>query len=215
MMKKHIKKLISQLLVAGLLVGGLTTVVTTYAANEGTGADGAVQDKEYTLEEMLTYAIEDEYLAQTKYNLIMETYGVQRPFSNIIKAEDHHISSLTPFFEKYDVSIPQKDWESLVTIPESLDAAYSSGVEAEQKNIEMYESFLKEELPDEVKIVFEELMNASTHHLEAFQRQADRTSSESSKHAGNGNRMENGNNGTNQKGQDDIDTIQEDCIQIK
>jgi len=37
----------------------------------------------------------------------------------------------------------------------------------------MYESFLKENLPDDVREVFEALMNASEKHLASFQRQVD------------------------------------------
>ena len=172
-MRKQIRKITGKLLVAGLLITGLTTSATVYAANTGTGAAGASADTEYSLEEMLVYAIEDEYLAQAEYDVIMDTYGIQKPFSNIIKAEATHISLLEPLFEKYDVSVPVKKWESLVAVPESLDAAYVMGVEAEEKNIAMYESFLKENLPDDVKEVFQELVKASQKHLTAFQRRVD------------------------------------------
>lgn len=103
----------------------------------------------------------------------MDTYGVGKPFSNIIKAEATHISLLEPLFEEYDISVPEKEWESLVVLPETLDAAYLIGVDAEEKNIAMYESFLKENLPDDIREVFEALMNASEKHLAAFQRQLD------------------------------------------
>ena len=176
------------LLAAGLLVTGLTTGATVYAANTDTGAAGASVDNEYSLEEMLVYAMEDEYLAQAEYDVIMDTYGVQKPFSNIIKAEATHISLLEPLFEEYDVSVPEKDWESLVVVPETLDAAYAIGVDAEEKNIAMYESFLKENLPDDVREAFEALMNASEKHLAAFQRQVDGVTGEGQNRKGNGSR---------------------------
>lgn len=34
----------------------------------------------------------------------------------------------------------------------------------------MYKDFLKEDLPDDVELVFENLMKASEHHLKAFER---------------------------------------------
>ena len=172
-MKKQIRKMTGGLLVAGLLVAGVKTGASVYAANTDTGALGASMDNDYSLEEMLVYAIEDEYLAQAEYDVIMDSYGVQKPFSNIVKAEATHISLLEPLFEEYNVSIPEKDWESLVVVPETLDAAYSIGVDAEEKNIAMYESFLKENLPDDVREVFEVLMKSSEKHLVAFQRQVD------------------------------------------
>ena len=187
-MRKQIRTITGKLLVAGLLVTGLTTGASVYAANVGIGAVGASADTKYSLEEMLVYAIEDEYLAQAEYDVIMDTYGTKKPFSNIIKAEATHISLLEPLFEEYDVKVPVKDWESLVAVPESLDAAYEIGVEAEEKNIAMYESFLKENLPDNVREVFEDLMNASKKHLAAFQRQVDGVTGEGQNRKGNGSR---------------------------
>ena len=37
---------------------------------------------------MLTYAIQDEYLAHAEYDYILKNFGDQRPASNIIKAEE-------------------------------------------------------------------------------------------------------------------------------
>ena len=215
-MKRQIRKMTGGLLAAGLLVTGLTTGATVYAANTDTGAAGASVDNEYSLEEMLVYAMEDEYLAQAEYDVIMDTYGVQKPFSNIIKAEATHISLLEPLFEEYDVSVPEKDWESLVVVPETLDAAYAIGVDAEEKNIAMYESFLKENLPDDVREVFEALMNASEKHLAAFQRQVDGVTGGSRN--GNGNGTETGiqtgkgNAGTGGNGHGNRNSSQNKCI---
>lgn len=200
--------MIGGLLAAGLLVTGVTTGAIAYAANTDIGAVGASVDKEYSLEEMLVYAMEDEYLAQTEYDVIMDTYGVQKPFSNIIKAEATHISLLEPLFEEYDVSVPGKDWKSLVVVPETLDAAYAIGVNAEEKNIAMYESFLKENLPDDVREVFESLMNASEKHLAAFQRQVDGVTGGSE----NGAQTGKGNGGAGGAGQGNRNTSQENCI---
>ena len=184
MMKKQMGKVIGGVLVAGLMVTGLTTGLTTaYAANTNTGAAGVVVDTKYSLEKMLTYAIEDEYLAQTEYDVIMDTFDVQKPYSNIIKAEATHISLLEPLLKEYDVAVPQKDWKSLVVIPKTLEESYAIGVDAEEKNIAMYEKFLKEDLPAEVKEVFEELKSGSEKHLAAFQRQVDKAS---------GNEIQNG-----------------------
>ena len=212
------------LLAAGLLVAGLATGATVYAANTDIGAAGASVDTEYSLEEMLVYAIEDEYLAQAEYDVIMDTYGVQKPFSNIIKAEATHISLLEPLFEEYGVTIPEKDWESLVVVPETVDAAYAIGVDAEEKNIAMYERFLKENLPDNVKEVFEELMNASEKHLTAFQRQVDKISGGSENRLGNGtgtgsqkgkgNSCVGGNGGVGENRQGNTNTSQESCMEL-
>jgi len=170
-MRKQFKKMAVGLLTVGLLITGVTTAVM--AASTDIGAVGALADSGSTLKEMLTYAMEDEYLAQAEYDVIMEEYGVQKPFSNIIKAEATHISLLEGILEEYDVEVPERDWISLVAVPESLEAAYETGVEAEEKNIAMYEKFLEENIPDDVKTVFLRLRDASEKHMAAFQRQGD------------------------------------------
>lgn len=169
-MNKNLRKVVA-ILSAALI---LTTGSMTYAKVEVSGS-AAKQDTSYTLEEMLTYAIQDEYAAQAEYNIIMNMYGAARPFSNIIRAEDYHISLLKPLFEKYDYTVPKDDAVSLGRAPSSLAQAYEIGVDAEIKNIDMYKDFLEEDLPADVKYVFTSLMNASVNHQKAFQNSLDRS----------------------------------------
>lgn len=174
-MRKQISKFTGGSLVVGLVVAGLATGVTAFAGSADTGASGALADSDYTLNEMLVYAMEDEHLAQAEYDAILDEYGVQRPFSNIVNAEAYHISLLEPLFEEYDVALPDKDWAGMVTVPGTIEEAYAAGVEAEENNIAMYEGFLDKDIPDDVKAVFERLADASERHLAAFERQADGT----------------------------------------
>lgn len=172
-MKSQLKKMAVSMLAAGLLLTGIYGGATANAASIDLGSTGALSDTDYTVEEMLVYAIEDENLAQAEYAAIMNAFGVQRPFSNIIKAEATHISLLTPLLKEYGVAIPEKDWASLVTVPVSIEEAYSVGITAEKNNIAMYENFLKKDIPVDVKDVFTALLNASNNHLAAFERQGD------------------------------------------
>ncbi len=172
-MRKQMKTMAAGLMAAGLLVTGISLGATAYAANTDPGTTASFTDADYTVEEMLSLAIEDEYQAQAMYSAITETYGVIRPFSNVIKAEETHISLLTPLLNQYGVTLPDKDWASLNTVPESLEASYTAGITAEKNNIAMYESFLKKELPADVKDAFNLLLNASKKHLAAFERQSD------------------------------------------
>lgn len=138
----------------------------------GYGAAGAATDSAYTLEEMLTYAIQDEYLAQAEYAAIMEEYGQVSPFNNIIKAEESHISSLVILFDDYEFAVPINDASDRVVLPDALEDSYGIGVEAEIQNIAMYEKFLEQDLPDDVRVVFEELLAGSENHLKAFENKA-------------------------------------------
>ena len=174
-MIRQLKKMTAGLLAVGLLATGVAAGTTAYAADSELGAAGVQSGKDYTTEEMLAFAIEDEYLAQAEYAAIMNSFGEQRPFSNIIRAEATHISLLTPLLETYKVTVPDTDWSSIATAPSSIEDAYAAGITAEKNNIAMYESFLKKELPADVKEIFEYLLNASENHLAAFQRQSDGT----------------------------------------
>jgi len=143
-------------------------------------------ESSYSVEEMLTLAIEDEYLARQEYETILDKYGDIRPFTNIIQAEVNHIAMLEPLLELYNVSIPKDTAIDSVVLPETLEATYEIGVQAEVNNIAMYERFLKEELPDDIREIFQRLMNASYNHLEAFARQVEGNSGRNNRFNGRG-----------------------------
>ncbi|MBU2238306.1 MAG: hypothetical protein KJ868_09875, partial [Gammaproteobacteria bacterium] len=92
-----------KLWLSGVLVSWVIVCFPSIAAAEGYGAAGAQNevDKVLTLESMLSYALEDEYLARGEYQEVIRTFGGQKPFTNIIKAEERHISWLEPLFERY------------------------------------------------------------------------------------------------------------------
>lgn len=135
----------------------------------GYGSTGALADSDLTLADMLTYALQDEYLAHAEYEYIIDTYGSIRPFTNIIRAEETHIETLLPLFETYGITVPTNDAGTRVAAVSSLTEAYEAGVDAEIMNIDMYEAFLKEDIPSDVRTVFEDLMRASESHLNAFE----------------------------------------------
>lgn len=158
---------------------GTTTSDPDFALSEadkalslsGYGAEGALDDTTLTLADMLTYAIQDEYLARAEYDWITSTFGSVRPFTNIMRAEETHIEALQPLFEAYGIAAPADEGASHAVAVGSLTEAYQAGVNAEVNNIAMYETFLAQELPDNVRAVFESLMRASENHLRAFQNQ--------------------------------------------
>lgn len=168
-MKKHVKLFIF----LGLILGGVAFI--SYGVNADSVEVGSVdlatltvdENGEYSLEDMLTYALIDEYTAQATYQAIIDTYGEVRPFTNIVLAEQTHIDLLLPLFETYGIEVPVND--IVVTeIPDSIASALATGVVAETANIELYQAFLAQDLPDDVATVFQTLINASTHHLAAF-----------------------------------------------
>ena len=134
------------------------------------GAKGALNATSLTLPQMLTFAMQDEYLAQTKYNLVLQKFGEVRTFSRIKQAELRHLAALQPFFQSLSIPFPPDISRMYATVPETIKDAYAAGVEGEIDNIAMYEKFLTYDLPAEVRFVFTNLRNASQNHLAAFKR---------------------------------------------
>jgi hypothetical protein len=152
-------------------------VATTLAASPNVsqwGARAAAADTNRSIEEMLRYAIEDEYLAHAEYAAILSSYGNVRPFSNIIETEARHIGWLKDAYAAAGLPVPKDEAAGLAIVPVSLKASFEAGVGAEVDNIAMYDSFLASDLlkkPENASYVslFVRLRDASKNHLAAFQ----------------------------------------------
>ncbi|WLR57432.1 DUF2202 domain-containing protein [Mesobacillus subterraneus] len=137
------------------------------------GAKGALKDSSITFDEALIYAIQDEYLAQARYDAVIGKFGNIRPFNNIMAAEQQHISALVSLFQKYDKQIPEDNAKQYVSAPGTLKEAFNQGVQGEIDNIAMYDKLKTiPSLPEDAQMVFTQLGNASKNHLRAFQRGA-------------------------------------------
>jgi hypothetical protein len=140
----------------------------------GYGAAGVAADKDLTVEKMLVYAIQDEYLAHGEYECVLNKFVDQKPFNNIVEAEVQHIAELKVLFGTYKLAVPSDTSKDHIIPPASMDEALKIGVQAEIDNIAMYKSFLAKELPEDVKSTFNLLKSGSENHLEAFQRNLNR-----------------------------------------
>ena len=138
------------------------------------GSLGALDNTTFTIEEMLIYAIQDEYTAKQEYTYIINNFDITKPFTNIIKSEDTHIDLLLPLFEAYGITtIEDTSLDHVVTI-DDIEEAFATGVQAEILNIAMYNLFLEQDnLPNDIKDVFIQLRDASENHLDAFQKNLD------------------------------------------
>lgn len=161
--KKLLVTLTALMLLAALPVFAL--------AEDGFGSSAVTAGQTYTLEQMLTYAIQDEYMAQAEYAAILSKYQSGAPLSNIARAEETHISFLKTLFAAYGFTLPENTAAARVAIPATLEEAYQAGVQAENANIAMYDTFLAQTgLPEDVRETFTALRNASQSHLAAFTR---------------------------------------------
>lgn len=140
------------------------------------GNAAAKADNALTIESMLTYAIQDEYLARAEYVAIMAKFGQIAPYSNIKQAEEQHISWLKDMFATLKLAVPADEAAKYIHAPGTLKEAAQAGVQAEIDNIAMYERFLVQPVlkdPRYASVVdlFTLLRDASKNHLAAFQKQ--------------------------------------------
>ncbi|HEX5351353.1 MAG TPA: DUF2202 domain-containing protein [Trichococcus sp.] len=134
------------------------------------GAVGALADDDLTMEEMFTYAIQDEQLAHGEYAYVLETFGDQAPFNNIVSAEAQHISEMTVLFEKYNLAIPSDESADHIERAANVREALENCATGEVDNISMYNKFLEQDIPDDVRATFTALRNASEGHLQSFRK---------------------------------------------
>jgi len=148
--------------------------MSTVAFADDFGHEG-VDVENLSIEEMLTFALEDEVLAYSTYNEIVEVFDVSKPFTNIMKAELRHQEAIIALMNDYGMDVPEVDASDYITLPISLEESYEAGVQAEIDNIALYNTFLKEDIPEDVKDVFEYLIKGSEKHLSAFEKQLERS----------------------------------------
>lgn len=139
------------------------------------GAKRALQDNNLTLEKMLKYSLEDEYIAKNEYDKIIKTFGQIKPFTNIIQSEKTHIYEIITLMKEYNLNsniVNENEIAKQIKVPLTLIECYEASITAEIDNIAMYEKFLKEKnLPKNLEDLFIKLSTASKNHLNAFKRQ--------------------------------------------
>ncbi len=127
----------------------------------------------YSLAEMLTLAIEDEYSAKATYQALLALFPEARILENLLAAEQKHIELLIPLFETYQIDLPVESTVLPTLNYSTLQEAAVDIAKLELINISMYQHFLSQvDLGDDVKEVFAKLLSASTMHLQASQRVA-------------------------------------------
>lgn len=130
------------------------------------------------LEKILRDALEDERKAEATYAAVIEKFGEVRPFINIIDAERRHSAAIERQMTRLGFAIPANHWEGKGEAPATLVEACSMAVEAEIKNIALYDRLLPAIADDVVRQVLQNLQDASRdNHLPAFRRCLEREDS--------------------------------------
>lgn len=119
------------------------------------------------LKSMLDVLYQDEYNTKSTYEEIIDEFGSNILYNNLIQAEAQHMNALERIYARYDIQFPDVNART-PNLPDTLLDTYTLGKEAEEANIALYDKYLDEDLPEDIRFTFERLMNASTHHLDAF-----------------------------------------------
>ncbi len=135
--------------------------------------------------EGLIFMIEEEKVARDVYRYLYNTYGL-RIFGNIARAEQRHMDAIKALLDRYNLEAPltlnnegvfendklQALYDELIAKGElSLSDALSVGVTIEETDIADLEDILNAGVPEDFKIVYENLLRGSYNHLNAFNRQ--------------------------------------------
>ncbi len=135
-------------------------------------------------ENYILYMREEEKLARDVYLSLYEIWGAEI-FANISESEQRHMDAIKSLITRYGLVDPvAEDTLGAFTNPdfgilydqfvidgsESLEAALDVGVRIEELDIDDLEQALRETSMRSVRRVFQNLLNGSYNHLEAFQR---------------------------------------------
>jgi len=122
------------------------------------------------LHQILRIAIYDEYHAYENYRVIVEKFGSQTPFINILQAEINHYEELTVLLNKYQVPAPLNDWVIKVETPNSILEAAEVGVAEEIDNIKMYDNLITyaKDYPDVLDLLYRLQAASYNNHLPAL-----------------------------------------------
>ncbi len=129
------------------------------------------------LVEALAEALDDERHAIAFYEAVMATYGVRRPFANIVNAERRHEQALLAQYRRLGLEVPpNRRRADEIEVPSSFREACRLSAEAEVRNVAIYDRIIAVAADPtsgdpEVARVFERLRWASQErHLPAFRR---------------------------------------------
>jgi len=119
-------------------------------------------------------ALDDERHAHATYVAAIERFGERPPFSNTVHAEACHANQLMGLLRRYGVEIPPDPWDpAAVELPASFGAACATAVEAELRNIALYDRLLPTVPEPDARATMERLRAISLErHLPAFRRWA-------------------------------------------
>ena len=125
------------------------------------------------LHQAVRIALYDEYEAHAFYSHVVEAFGEQAPFSNIVRSEERHIKQLYKLCERFGIPRPFDPFMQEVRVEPIWSANCLRAVDGELRNGNLYTYLLGFVAEPEVINTFRRLQSASlNNHLPAFQQAA-------------------------------------------
>jgi hypothetical protein len=167
---------------------GIMNNVTPFDTTNCKAVDLPKQDISKDEEKELKYMREEEKMAHDFYFVMYEKWGL-RPFNNISKAEQRHMSVLKSMLDKYSIEDPIKDMtpgifsnvdikglhENLLGQGNKSEIdALKAGAEIEEVDIADLMKAINNTDNEDLKLVYNNIMHGSYNHLRAFVRNLDR-----------------------------------------
>jgi hypothetical protein len=116
-------------------------------------------------------ALADERAAEARYEAVTRSLGAVMPFRQLERAERRHAWALEQLLSQHGASVPPVPSARSTVEKKTLREECALGVEAEKKNIALYDELMTRELPTDVQCVFSHLRAASRdRHLPALER---------------------------------------------
>jgi hypothetical protein len=113
-------------------------------------------------------ALGDEWQSEARYEAFSAKFG--RPFPNLERAEERHADVLLKLLSAHGHAAPPRP-ETRPQGPETVADACAVSLEAEKKNVALYDELIAESPPDDVRCVYEHLRSRSADkHIPALER---------------------------------------------
>lgn len=128
----------------------------------------AKNESDYDLESLLIEAIENEYIAKSTYEILIELHDKNTTLENIREGEINHIKAIERLFERYGFEIPKDESRKILNIGKN-DDINQLGINHEKVSIALYKKLLQYNLPKDVESVFENMLRGSENHLSALE----------------------------------------------
>lgn len=131
------------------------------------GASGAVDAR---TAEALRMALMDERRVGEFYEGVLARHGKVRPFTNLVRAEGRHAAAIEAAMERHGVEAPTGGPGEVPEVPATLAECRLLAARGERENIAMYDRMLEEVTEPDIRMVFENLREASRRgHLPALE----------------------------------------------